>query len=230
MPNEGVREATALYVTYMPHYLDERGLPVVGGPVGRFAAYLGSIVAAASQHPEEAPVPTGLPCRRRPGRTPCPGPVWVLQRKDGIIEWWCQTCGDDGLIHGWENTPWDFAAHRPSPRPPGGLRAVVLSASEYAALRRSSPSFSREEQAVVLRAVLVGAEAVRLEATDEEWEALAEAVAAEAGRARQRRWRVLLESVLDKVKVALASPAPAPRGHSSPSPFRVLRGGKGPTR
>lgn len=216
-----------MYVTYMPHFLDEQGLPVVGGPAGRFAAYLGSIVAAASQHPEEVPVPTGLPCRRRPGRRPCPGPVWVLRRRDGIIEWRCEVCADDGLIHGWEDTPWDFTALRPSPRPTGGLLAVELSASEYAVLRRPAVSFSREEQAVVHRAVLVGAWTVRLQATEEEWDAFADAVAAEANHARQRRTRALLESVLDKVKAALARPACAPRGRSSPSPFRVLRGGNG---
>jgi len=211
----------------MAHFLDERGLPVVGGPAGRFAAYLGPLVAATPQHPEEAPVPTGLPCRRRPGRRPCPGPVWVLRRRDGISEGRCEVCADDGLIHGWEDTPWDFTDLRPSPRPTGGLLAVDLSASEYAVLRRPCVSFSREEEAVVHRAVLVGAGTVRLQATEEEWDAFAAAVAAEANHTRQRRTRVLLESVLDKVKAALESRASASRGRSSPSPFRVLRGGKG---
>ena len=35
------------------------------------------------------------------------GLTFVLDRTSGYIEWHCALCGDNGLIHGWEDTPWD---------------------------------------------------------------------------------------------------------------------------
>lgn len=219
-------------MTDMTHYLDERGIPVAHGPAGRWAGFLGAIVSAASQHDAETPIPTALRCRRRPGRKPCPGRLWALRREDGLIEWQCGACDDSGLIHHWENTPWDFSAFRPpsGSAGEGGAVDVEFAEAEYGALRRLF-ILSREDEAVVHRALLFGEGTVLLTGTREEWESFAECVAAEANHARDRRTRALLESVIDRIDAALAesgppSPAPPSGGRRPRRPRRQGRPGR----
>jgi hypothetical protein len=33
--------------------------------------------------------------------------IALLDRTSGYIEWRCPLCGDNGLIHRWEDIPWD---------------------------------------------------------------------------------------------------------------------------
>ncbi len=72
------------------------------------AEYLCSIVKAATCHPTQISLPTGVKCRRRPDRKPCNGEVEaILKDETGTIEWFCFVCGDSGFISDWENTEWD---------------------------------------------------------------------------------------------------------------------------
>ncbi|HVG71954.1 MAG TPA: hypothetical protein VM819_13650 [Vicinamibacterales bacterium] len=51
---------------------------------------------------------TNVPCRRSPGRRRCRGEIiGLLDRTSEYVEWHCPLCGDNGLIHGWQDTPWD---------------------------------------------------------------------------------------------------------------------------
>jgi hypothetical protein len=72
------------------------------------AVFFGAIVAWVTDHLPEGDWLTNVPCRRSPGRRPCRGEVVAeLDRTFGHIVWHCPLCGDNGLIHGWEDTPWD---------------------------------------------------------------------------------------------------------------------------
>jgi hypothetical protein len=56
----------------------------------------------------------------------------MIEVDSGRISWECPACGDNGIIHQWEGTPWDRtpegqAAVRPSPRPPAaGVAGRIL--------------------------------------------------------------------------------------------------------
>jgi len=48
-------------------------------------------------------------CWRRPGRRPCPGLLDVsFDPETGQIVWFCDECGDEGAISGWEGLIWDM--------------------------------------------------------------------------------------------------------------------------
>jgi hypothetical protein len=62
----------------------------------------------AEDHLPEGDWLTNVPCRRSPGRRRCRGEIVAeLDRTSGHIVWHCPLCGDNGLIHGWEDSPWD---------------------------------------------------------------------------------------------------------------------------
>jgi hypothetical protein len=95
----------------MRHYLDEEtgdlpdGLPTA---VLNLAVYFGSIVAWVTDHLPYGDWHTNVPCRRSPGRRRCLGDlVAELDRASGHIVWQCPICGDNGVIHGWEDTLWN---------------------------------------------------------------------------------------------------------------------------
>jgi hypothetical protein len=99
------------WVVDMRHYLDEEtgDLPdSVPGPVLNLALFFGSIVAWVTGHLPESDWHTNVSCRRSPGRKRCRGEIVAeLDRSSGHIVWHCSVCGDNGLIHGWEDTLWN---------------------------------------------------------------------------------------------------------------------------
>jgi hypothetical protein len=95
----------------MRHYIDDEtgDLPeVIPERVLSLAVFFGAIVAWVTDHLPEGDPLTNVPCRRSPGRRRCRGEIAAeLDRTSGHIVWQCPLCGDNGLIHGWEDTPWD---------------------------------------------------------------------------------------------------------------------------
>jgi hypothetical protein len=95
----------------MRHYLDERTGDLPDEIPERFlslALFFGTIVAWVTDHLPHGDPLTNVPCRRRPGRRRCRGELIAeLERAKGYIVWHCPFCGDNGVIHGWEDTPWD---------------------------------------------------------------------------------------------------------------------------
>lgn len=96
------------WVTDMTHFLDPGGrvpeLLLSRGPVKHF----GAIVAAVTSEPVGVPDDLAVKCRRRPRRKPCPGRICVsFEAGTSNIAWECPACGDRGLIHHWQGTPWD---------------------------------------------------------------------------------------------------------------------------
>ena len=97
------------YVTDLRHFLNEDGsLPGLPGPVLTLVLFLGSVVAWVTSHlPNRFPM-TNVPCRRSPQRRRCFGEIYaVLDDEQKEIRWQCPLCGDNGVIYGWEDSPWD---------------------------------------------------------------------------------------------------------------------------
>lgn len=92
----------AMSVVDLTHFTDARGrLP-------RLAVQAQEIVDRSTNCPNTTPQPTDIPCRRRPGRQPCPGRLLAHQEPaTGEIRWSCPACGDAGVIHHWQGTAHD---------------------------------------------------------------------------------------------------------------------------
>lgn len=100
-----------MYVTDLNHFLD---LPEdAPGPARRLAGKLADIVRAASAGDAGQPWASALPCRRGPGRKPCPGPMTLTRTEPEVpIHWQCDSCGDDGIISNWAKSLYDLRRHR----------------------------------------------------------------------------------------------------------------------
>lgn len=110
------------FVANLTHYLDEGGrLPDdLTGPARTIAIHLGSIVAGITATGVSSPARLTVRCRRRPGRRPCPGMIVATIEPGGDeIAWICPTCGDEGLLSGWQGTIWDHRRPETSPAPRG---------------------------------------------------------------------------------------------------------------
>lgn len=61
-------------------------------------------------------VHTLIPCRRRPGGTPCRGFLFVVKTDKDELHAFCPTCGiDEFLIHNWQETDWAEGPMEPIP-------------------------------------------------------------------------------------------------------------------
>jgi len=131
------------YVVDMRHYLDGDSLPAaIPAPARRLAEHFGRIVGAATARPAGQEFTSPVPCRRRPGRRACPGPIRIRRSEvPPRIEWLCAACHDGGLISGFTGTPWDL-----SRVPPGDLQGIVAAAKRS---RRSAASGRRKPASAV---------------------------------------------------------------------------------
>ncbi|MGQ0735814.1 MAG: hypothetical protein ACT4QD_19435 [Acidobacteriota bacterium] len=120
------RVRPAGWVVDMRHYLDEEtgDLPEdIPERLLGLAIFFGAIVVWVTDHLPDGDWLTNVPCRRSPGRRRCRGEIVAeLDGASGHIVWQCPLCGDNGLIHGWEDTLWDRrrdAGAGPPGAPPG---------------------------------------------------------------------------------------------------------------
>ena len=106
------------------------------GPAVQMGEQLCSVVRAAAARPAGTVWTTALPCRRRPpGRRPCPGHMTVFRADlPAPIEWRCSSCGDEGVISGWEGSYCGLRPPRPEGRRPD-KREVLISDETAASLR-----------------------------------------------------------------------------------------------
>ena len=120
-----MRKTGDTWVADMRHYLDEEGcLGDMPTPALNLALHFGAIVAWMTSHLPVKAEPTNVVCRRRPGRRRCRGEIYAGFGMDlQAIEWYCPECGDNGLIYGWEGSPWDRGVWHGEPVAPGITRA-----------------------------------------------------------------------------------------------------------
>ncbi len=113
------------------------------------------IVRAAGTHPPGADVASFLPCRRRPGRRPCPGRL-VLRRQEvpPTVHWRCPACADSGTVAFEGGFPRE---HLRPPVPPGELLELLLTAEEWRAALGATED--TEVEAILLAAETWGDQA-----------------------------------------------------------------------
>lgn len=101
------------YICDLRHYMDDNGALVRGDALGRFAAFLASVVESACVRAGEGYVTTPVACSRRPKRAPCPAFITagiVTSERGQLVEWSCPGCGMYGITSGWEGSAHDLRA------------------------------------------------------------------------------------------------------------------------
>jgi hypothetical protein len=187
-----------VFVSDLRHFLD---LPAdAPGPARRIGEQLTLIVRAATAGDAGQPWVSALPCRRRPGRQACAGLI-ALIRTDvpPSIEWQCTACGDEGVIGGWEQSPFDLRAPGTGDR--GTVRAVVP--AKVAATLRGLTLLDTVGERLVFRAT-VSNDGVILAGDDEDLYDLADYVAAEGNHESNRRRQKRLDEAFDALTHALS--------------------------
>ena len=182
---------------------DSPDIPV---PAPRLTDYLGAMIEVASVGPVGEVLRTPIPCRRRPGRRPCPGRIELrVAEVPEQIDWECPACGEGGTIHHWKVSTWNLSA---ASTPPGPVPADVrlqLSEPAYQALRALRPLLSP----CALRALAgarLDAGRVTIATGRDDLDELADHVAAEANHAANVRRRRQLEDVLAVLEAARQEP------------------------
>lgn len=139
--------------------------------------------------------------RTATGRRPCPGHL-AVSRTDvpPSIRWWCTSCGDEGVISGWEQSPFDLRSRGTDHRPARALRAVIP--SEVAATLRSLMFLDAASERLVFRASLSD-DGIVIAGDQDDLEDLIDSVAAEANHEDDRRRQKRLDAALDVLNDAL---------------------------
>jgi hypothetical protein len=191
-----------MFVSDFRHFLD---LPDdVPGPARRMAERLTLIVRAATAGDSGAPWVSALTCDRRPGRRPCPGHLAVLRTDvPPSIAWHCISCSDEGVISGWERSPYDLRPRHPRPSS-ADARRVVIPADTAAALR-DLQLLSGDTERFVFRAE-ASEEGVVLVGDDDDLDELMGYVAAEANHEDDRRRQRRLDDAFEVLTRAIDAP------------------------
>ncbi len=111
------------YVSDLTHFLDERG-DIVDGLPGKMGAYLARIVETGFLLPAGQGTLAAALCSNPSRRRRCRGRLGIVRASDERIEWECQRCGENGVIHNWAGTRFDLSSV--PARGPSGVSVVVL--------------------------------------------------------------------------------------------------------
>ena len=99
------------WITDLRHFLDEDGsMADMPSRVHPIAGFFASIVKSVTTRQSHV-LRTGVRCRRRPKRRPCPGEIIAFIDERHSISWSCPVCKDSGVISGWEGTSWDWSVN-----------------------------------------------------------------------------------------------------------------------
>ncbi len=183
MPSDPAIPSVSVFVSDLRHFLD---MPEdAPGSARRMAEHLTLVVRAATAGDGGQPWVTALPCRRRPGRRPCTGHLAVFRTDvPPSIEWRCTACGDEGVISGWERSPFDLRPRRPELVTEPTVQAVVP--PEVAATLRSLLVLDTAGERLVFRGRHTD-EGVLLAGDEEDLDELLGSLAAEANHETDRR-------------------------------------------
>ena len=192
-----------MFVSDLRHFLD---MPEdAPRPAWAMAAQLFDLVRAATAGDPDIAWVSGLTCRRRPGNRPCRG-YMVVARPDSrpeSIEWCCERCGDQGVIGGWEDSPFDLRSSDTGASDAELTKSFVVG-DDVAAALRDLQLLDRECERLVYR--MVGsADGAVLTIDAEDLDELLGFVAAEANHEEDRRRRKRLDGAFLVLQGALDS-------------------------
>lgn len=188
-----------MFVSDLRHFLDlSEDAP---GPARRMAERLTSIVRAATAGDAGATWVSALRCERRPGRRPCPGNIAVARTEvPPSISWQCTSCGDDGVISGWEPSPYDLRSRHTRPASTEDRRVVIP--VEVATTLRSLLLLDTETERLIFRAE-AGDDGVILAGGDDDLDELIGYVAVEANHEEDRRRKRRLDAAYESLTQAI---------------------------
>jgi hypothetical protein len=137
-----------VFVSDLGHFL---GLPDdAPGPAMRMAEQLSADRAGRDGQCCGLWLGEALPCMRPPGHRACSGTIEVARIDvPPSIYWRCTSCGDDGVIRGWEQSPFDL---RCGPGAKDGEGIVVVVDAGVAATLRSLMLLDIASERLVFRA------------------------------------------------------------------------------
>ena len=165
------------------------------------AEHLTLIVRAATAGDPGRAWISALTCGRRPDRRACPGHLSVLRTDvPPSIEWRCTSCGDDGLISGWERSPFDLRPRSIDSHPTEAVRAVIP--AEVAATLRGLMLLDTASERLVFRAGAAD-EGVVLSGDQDDFDELIDYVAAEANHEQNRRHQKRLDTAFEVLNETL---------------------------
>ena len=165
------------------------------------AEHLALIVRAATAGEAGVRWASALPCPRRPGRRTCPGHIEV-SRTDvpPWIQWRCPSCGDEGVISGWEQSPFDLRLRRPYSERGEVLHVEVN--EDVAGTLRGLMLLDTTSERLVFQA-RPGATGIMLTGSVDELDELIGYVAAEANHEENRRRQRRLDAAFEALNNAL---------------------------
>ena len=199
MNDGGPVTVAIVFVSDLRHYLDlSDDVPM---PAQRMAAQLGRIVRGASAHPVGTDGVSAVGCTRRPNRRPCDGFMMVSRRRNGEIAWGCSACGDEGLISGWENSPFDLSDLDDSYA--AGEPVVLLVARDLFKVLSEVVLWDAASELLIAGAEGCG-DGVLLSGRADAFVELFESVVAESNAETNRRRQRLLDQVCEVLEVALS--------------------------
>jgi len=189
-----------VFVSDLRHFLD---MPDdAPSPAMRLGLQFAAIVRAASVRPVGTGARSAVGCIRRPGRRPCEGFIMVFRRTNGEIAWSCDTCGDEGVITGWEGSPTDLSGVDDSYA--DGAELMLLVARELYELIRGVLLLDDACELLVARAEGTAAGVV-LKGSTTAFEELVEYVASEANAETNRRRMRFLDEACTALESALVA-------------------------
>lgn len=188
----------AVLVSDLRHFLD---LPVdAPTPARRLAEHLTSVVRAATTRDPGTSWVGALRCRRRPGHRACPGFIAVLRTEiPSSIEWRCMSCGDEGVINGWERSPFDLRADSTEDESADLVRTVIT--AEIAATLQSLMLVDAACERLIFSSSVVDSRIV-LTGHIDDLDELTGYVAAEANHEPDRRRQKRLDVAFDALTAA----------------------------
>lgn len=117
LPGQARQFPTMTLVVDIRHWLDKnQNLPDHDLRLRRNALRIASFIEYGGPLKRKDGRETLLPCKRRPGRKPCLGLMWVMKRDDDYIEAFCFVCKDtEAVVTGWQETEWAEGPMEPAP-------------------------------------------------------------------------------------------------------------------
>jgi hypothetical protein len=136
----------------------------------------------------------------------CPGFIAVLRTDvPSSIEWRCVSCGDEGVIRGWEQSPFDLRAGDAENGSGDVVRAVIT--PEVAETLRSLTLIDSAGERLIFRTSVVDGRIV-LAGDVDDLDELTGYVAAEANHERDRRRQKRLDAAFDVLNDAVQQVQP----------------------